>query len=65
MLDRLAGIAASRLGVDIPERDEDAWGKRVAFQLRMRTLAEHPELLLGYSDEPAVPKRAWHVRQWR
>ena len=63
MLDRLASIVASQLGVGLATCDEQTWGTRVAFQLRMRELAEHPERLLGFSDVDRTPKRAWHVRQ--
>lgn len=61
-LERIAGIVARQLGCELPPCDEDEWGRRVAFQLRMRTLAEQPEALLGFSDKAVASRRAWHVR---
>jgi len=62
MLERTARIVARELGIELAACDDEAWGRRVAFQLRMRTLAKHPEQLLAFSEEPQVRRRQWHVR---
>ena len=58
-LDRIAGIVAHELQIDLAPRSDDEWSRQVAFQLRMRTVAEHPEKLLAFSDN-RPQRRAWH-----
>lgn len=58
-LDRIAGLVAHELRIELAQRSDDEWSRQTAFQLRMRTLAEHPEKLLAFSDT-APRRRAWH-----
>lgn len=61
-LERIAGIVARQHGFELPERDEALWKQQVAFQLRIRNLAEHPELLLAFGDGSLRKHQSWHVR---
>ena len=49
-LDRIAGIVAGCLGQKLPSCSEEDWSRRTSFQLRMRRLATHPELLAGLPE---------------
>lgn len=62
-LERIADIVARSVGVQLAEPDDEGWSKRMAWQLRVRELAEHPERLLG-TEKPVPEKRAWHSRLW-
>lgn len=61
-MENIAGIVAQQLGIELAECDEMAWGQRLAFQLLMRDLAEHPEKLLAFTKQKAMPQRGWHAR---
>jgi len=61
-LARIAGIVARQLGIELVPCDDEEWTRRVQYQLRMRRLAEHPEVLLGFSKEKRTAHQSWHVR---
>ncbi len=46
-LERIAGVVASVLGLNLPEAVDEEWVREVSFQKRIRDLAMHPERLLG------------------
>ena len=64
-LEQVAGIVANELGMTLPEVTDDQWQRQVEYQLRMRTLAEHPDQLLAFSKEAPVSRQTWHVRMPR
>jgi hypothetical protein len=61
---RIADIVGHQCGLGPVSPTDDDWQRQVSFQLRMRDLAEHPEKLLGFSDE--MPRRRkWSSRRVR
>ena len=61
-LKKVAGIIASELGIVLPKVSDEEWQRQVDYQLRVRTLAEHPERLLAFSESKPPNKQNWHSR---
>ena len=61
-LKQVAGIIASELGIVLPEASDEERQRQVDYQLRVRTLAEHPERLLAFGESNPSSKHNWHSR---
>lgn len=57
---RIAGIVARSTASELTRPDDETWARMLAWQLRMRELAEHPDLLLGPQKEARPATRDWH-----